>query len=413
MGKQQSTNAGILGTAFNPGAGAPAAGNASTIGQVPGATTSFDPGSGVQTGLDLSGLANAGNIQTSYGPGAGGLTDYTQQVQQALMGQLNPQLDIQKQQLEQQLADQGIRYGSQAYNNAMLPFGQQQNQAWLGAVTGATGQAKTLMDIANAQGTFANQAQAQAFQQALGAGGFTNAAQGQQFQQNAAQATFQNSGLAQQLAQAQSTFNAQQAARNQNLQEQYMQRNQPLNEIAAMMSGSQIQAPSWINAPQSQIPTTDVAGLINNQFNQQLGVYQQQNQNYQSLMGGILGLGARAEEPVDRLRRARQGKHRADGHGVCRRRRRRAEETADLCLQLQGRSGIDLPRRADGAGRRADRSIRRHRAARAEAYLSRTGYGLDLKGSVTPWACLIFSRPRQKHPPITRRWTCAARSRWR
>ena len=78
------------------------------------------------------------------------------------------------------------------------------------------------------------------------------------------------------------------------------------------MSGSQVSQPNWLNTPSSQIPTTDIAGIINNNFNQQLGVYQQQNQNYQALMGGILGLGAgalkggylsdeREKENIDRI----------------------------------------------------------------------------------------------------------------
>jgi hypothetical protein len=293
MANQQSASiANLLSTPFDPTTGAPSGGSAATIGNVPGAATTFDPGQGVQSALNLSGAANPNNIVSSYGPQ--NLDAYTQQVQQALMGQINPQLDIQKANLQQQLADQGIRYGSQAYNNAMLPFGQQQNQAWMGAITGATGQAKTLMDIAAQQAGFANAAQQQAYQQSLGQGVFANQAIGQQFQQNQAQATFGNAGLAQQVAQAQSAFNAAQAARNQNLQEQYAQRNQPINEISALLGQSQVTQPSFVNTPGAQIPTTDIAGLINNQFSQQLGVYQQQNQNYQSLMGGILGLGAGA-----------------------------------------------------------------------------------------------------------------------
>jgi hypothetical protein len=309
----------MLSTPFDPTGSAPAGGQASAITDVPSAATTFnkqpvhaaiDASAPVQTSLDTSGLANAGNITSSYGPSDP--TAYAQQVQQALMGQINPQLDIQKANLQQQLADQGVRPGSQAYNNAMMPFGQQQNNAWLQAITGATGQEKTLMDIAAQQagfanaaqqqayqqslgaGTFANQAAGQQFQQNLGAGVFANQAVGQQFQQNQAAATFQNAGLAQQMAQQQAGFNAAQAARNQYMQEQYAQRNQPINEISALLGQSQVTQPNFVSTPGAQIPTTDVAGLINNQFSQQMGIYQQQNANYQSLMGGILGLGAGA-----------------------------------------------------------------------------------------------------------------------
>jgi hypothetical protein len=78
------------------------------------------------------------------------------------------------------------------------------------------------------------------------------------------------------------------------MQEQYAGRNQPLNEISALMSGSQVSQPNWLNTPSSQIPTTDVAGLINQNFNQQMQVNQQQSQNANQLIGGILGLGAGA-----------------------------------------------------------------------------------------------------------------------
>jgi hypothetical protein len=273
-------------------------GNAQNIANLPAARTSFDAGGPIKTSFDTSGLANPNAVTSSYGPQD--LGGFTNQVQQAMMGQISPQLDIQKRQLQQQLADQGIRYGSDAYNNAFIPFNQQENNAYLQTVTGATGQAKTLTDMMAQQAGFQNAAQQQAYNEQQGIGAFANAAQGQQFQQNAAQATFANAGQAQNLAQQQAAFNAAQTQRNQYMQEQYAQRNQPLNEISALMSGSQVQSPNWLNAPQSQIPTTDIAGIINNQFNQQLGVYQQQNQNYQSLIGGMLGLGAGALKASDR-----------------------------------------------------------------------------------------------------------------
>jgi len=83
------------------------------------------------------------------------------------------------------------------------------------------------------------------------------------------------------------------------MQEQYAQRNQPINEITSLLSGSQVQQPNFVNTPGSQIATTDVASLVNQNFNQQLANYQQQNANYNSLVGGILGLGAGAVKLSD------------------------------------------------------------------------------------------------------------------
>jgi hypothetical protein len=74
------------------------------------------------------------------------------------------------------------------------------------------------------------------------------------------------------------------------MNEQYAMRNQPINEISSLLSGSQINNPNFVNTPNNQIPTTDVAGLINNRFSQDMQIYQQQNQNYQQQMGGLYGL---------------------------------------------------------------------------------------------------------------------------
>jgi hypothetical protein len=156
-----------------------------------------------------------------------------------------------------------------------------------------------MMDMAAQRAGFQNAAQQQQYEQAQGRGTFANMAQNQQYNQNQGLASFQNAGLAQQLAQQQSGFNAQQTQRNQYMQEAYQQRNQPLNEITALLGGSQVQSPSWMNNPQSQIATTDIGGLINQNFNQQQQNYQTANSNWQSMMGGILGLGAGAMKMSD------------------------------------------------------------------------------------------------------------------
>ena len=81
------------------------------------------------------------------------------------------------------------------------------------------------------------------------------------------------------------------ASRGQAAQEALTQRNQPLNEITALMSGSQVQQPNFVGTPQTNIAPTDYMravgmqqeGLMNN-YNQQVG---QQNAIYGAL--GSLG----------------------------------------------------------------------------------------------------------------------------
>jgi len=70
--------------------------------------------------------------------------------------------------------------------------------------------------------------------------------------------------------------------------------NAPINQITALLSGSQVSNPN-VNLSQPQgAATTNVAGLIGDNYNQQMASWQQQNSQRQSLMGGLFGLGASA-----------------------------------------------------------------------------------------------------------------------
>lgn len=77
-------------------------------------------------------------------------------------------------------------------------------------------------------------------------------------------------------------------------QEQLAERNQPINEITALLSGSQVSQPNFVNSNMGAIPTTDFAGITNQNYNQRLGAWQQNNAQKQALMGGLFGLGAGA-----------------------------------------------------------------------------------------------------------------------
>lgn len=70
--------------------------------------------------------------------------------------------------------------------------------------------------------------------------------------------------------------------------------NMPINQITALLSGSQVASPGVSVAQPGGAATTDVAGLINQNYNQRLGVYNQQMQNRQGLLGGLFGMGASA-----------------------------------------------------------------------------------------------------------------------
>lgn len=80
--------------------------------------------------------------------------------------------------------------------------------------------------------------------------------------------------------------------RSQALNEMMAKRNQPINEIMALLSGSQVSMPMFSMNQPSSIATTDTAGLINANYAQTYDQYLAQQQQQQSLLGGLFGLGA-------------------------------------------------------------------------------------------------------------------------
>lgn len=63
------------------------------------------------------------------------------------------------------------------------------------------------------------------------------------------------------------------------------ERNQPINEITALQSGSQVSQPGFANTPQTQVAPVDYAGLVNNNYQGQMAAYNSQQQR----MGGLYG----------------------------------------------------------------------------------------------------------------------------
>lgn len=75
--------------------------------------------------------------------------------------------------------------------------------------------------------------------------------------------------------------------RSQAFGEALAQRNQPLNEITALLSGSQVSNPAQMSGatPQTSVGGVDYTGLVNQQ-------YQSEVANYQNQMGGLFGMGS-------------------------------------------------------------------------------------------------------------------------
>jgi hypothetical protein len=69
------------------------------------------------------------------------------------------------------------------------------------------------------------------------------------------------------------------------------ERNQPINEITALMSGSQVGQPNFTNTPQTNVGGVDYAGMVANNYNAQNDQYKAQLGQQNAMMGGLFGLG--------------------------------------------------------------------------------------------------------------------------
>jgi DNA-binding transcriptional regulator YiaG len=331
----------------------------------PGANFTFDKGGAISQGPDASAFtAGAGPNATQFKAGAGpsaanfmaggapnfkdylaGKTLNTTDIakmpinsgttaQQAIMARLDPQIARNRVSTETQLINQGLRPGSEAYNNAINLLGQQENDQRTQAVLQGLG-----LDMsANAQGynqalstgQFGNLAQAQNFGQGLAGQSLSNQAQAQNFgqgniqQQLYNQAQGQNFGqgvtaqnvanqaagqnytqnyntIAQNNAAQQQLYaqnlqraNFENAARQQSLQNDIAERQMPLNEINALRSGTQIVNPQFSPYTGANVGAAPIAQTMQNAYAGQMNAYNQDVASQNAQTKGLFDLGAAA-----------------------------------------------------------------------------------------------------------------------
>lgn len=77
-------------------------------------------------------------------------------------------------------------------------------------------------------------------------------------------------------------------------QELLAERNQPINEITALMSGGQVNQPQFGNTPQTSVANTDVAGITQQGYENSLLPWKQKNAQNQAMMSGLFSLGGAA-----------------------------------------------------------------------------------------------------------------------
>lgn len=67
-------------------------------------------------------------------------------------------------------------------------------------------------------------------------------------------------------------------------------RNQPINEITALLSGSQVNVPQFGIASPAGLPTTDIAGMMYDSYGQEMDAYNAQMKQANAMWGGLFGL---------------------------------------------------------------------------------------------------------------------------
>jgi len=218
---------------------------------LPAWTNSVDGGD-IQRNLDLTGLSSL--------PGIDDFGAERQKVEDALFQRLNPQIAQDRDATESQLFARGIRPGTEAYDREMQRLNSNiSDQRTAVTLAGGQEQSRLFNDALSGR--------QQGYQETLGSGAFANSAQQQAFQQALANAGLSNSG------------------RQQGIEEQMLQRSQPINEIAALLQGTQIAGPQFTNTPQPGVNGVDYTGLVNQQ-------YQAEQANSQGMMSGLFGVGS-------------------------------------------------------------------------------------------------------------------------
>jgi hypothetical protein len=248
-------------------------------------------------GLDLNKLSSQGQLDYSKLPQIQALSrdnlptiqgDYAKTGYDAIMSRLNPQLEEQRRAFDTQMANQGITLGSEAYNNAFKNQSQAANDARIQAGLQGIG-------IGQQQQQQQMALQNQEYNQRLGMFNSQLQHRGQMANeaQNMYQSQFANRG--QSLAEQQALMNSQMANQNQQYGIRTGLQDRPLNQLNALRSGSQVQSPNFINAPQQAttggVDYNQVAGL-QNQYN--MGLYNSKVGQQNSFMNTLGGLGGAA-----------------------------------------------------------------------------------------------------------------------
>ncbi len=200
--------------------------------------------------------------------------------QAALMARLQPQIDQSHAMAQTQLANQGLTAGGEAYDNAMRVQNQSENDLRSQAAL----QGINLDLSANQQG----------YGQALQSGQFSNQALAQNQTAALQQQQAQNQAIAQGYNQQLGAGQFGNTAAQQALAQQLQQYNIPLNQISALMSGSQIQNPQFQGYQGQNVQPAPLFNAAQNQAQYNQGIYGLGVGQQNAQMQGLASLGGSA-----------------------------------------------------------------------------------------------------------------------
>ena len=226
-----------------------------------------------------------------------------QRVEDALYGRSTARLDPRfaqgQDQLNSSLAAQGITQGSEAYNRELQNFNNAKNDAYSSAMNDAiSGSDDAMQRIFNMgmqarqQGVNeANTLRTLPTQEAAALAGISNGL-------DTSSRNWYGAETAQETSKDNSTTNELNLQRTNN-QDQFnntiAMRNQILNELNALRTGAQAQAPNFASTQSgANVAASPIAQSVYNSYQGELGNYNAQVGSNNAMMGGLMGLGGAA-----------------------------------------------------------------------------------------------------------------------
>ena len=201
--------------------------------------------------FSTAGMPAGGTYNAAWGAGFEA-PRYDEAFRQQQLGRIveraQPQMDEQRRAMEQTLANQGITLGSEAWRNAQGDYSRGVSDFRLGADIQAGQEAERIFGL---------------------------------------------QGMARDRAQQEEAFRIGQmnTGRDRAIAEALMIRNQPLNEVTALLhGGGGVQMPQFVNTPSSTIANTGVAGIYAQDMQARLANAQMKQSGINALIGGVSGL---------------------------------------------------------------------------------------------------------------------------